>query len=390
MTSPRPLLRGVVFDMDGTLTIPNLDFGEMYRRCGVEGSKDILAEIRNSMSPDQASEANAIIEEMEEEGRRTLQLMPGALELTHWLQAHKIPTALVTRNTKRSAQVLQDKLLKHYHFDVVISRDDNDHAPKPDPASMRYIASQWNLELPNESILMVGDSPANDIIYGKSAGVKTALLDTGRRFLETANGKSDGAMGADMIVDHLGDLPSHLWSAFEIEGALGSTAQGLHGQPAPTPTHSLTMAAANGDLATMEKLLLEEKKNSNINNPDESGNTALIWAAEMGHFHVVDRLLQLTDMHVDARGYLGATATCRAARRGHVQVLQRLAEAGANLDIPNDKLQYPLHFAAFKQNQDAVKVLLQHGANTLSVDRKGKFKFSCQITNSTLLLDLTC
>jgi beta-phosphoglucomutase-like phosphatase (HAD superfamily) len=107
MTSPRPLLRGVVFDMDGTLTIPNLDFVEMYRRCGVEANKDILAEIRNNMSADQASQASAIIEEMEEEGRRTLQLMPGLLELTHWLQAHQIPTALVMRNTKCSALVLE-------------------------------------------------------------------------------------------------------------------------------------------------------------------------------------------------------------------------------------------------------------------------------------------
>jgi phosphoglycolate phosphatase-like HAD superfamily hydrolase len=384
--SPRPLLRGVVFDMDGTLTIPNLDFGEMYRRCGVEGNKDILYEIRNHMLPDQASKATAIIEEMEEEGRRTLQLQPGALELTQWLQAHQIPTALVTRNTKRSAQVLEDKLLlsssqqqqQHYQFDVVISRDDNDHPPKPDPASMRYIASRWNLELPTDTILMVGDSPANDIVYGKSAGVKTALLDTGRRYLEHGEGKSDGAMGADMIVDHLYHLPSHLWRTFEIQGALGSTAQGLHGQPAPHPTLPLTIAAAKGDLTTMEKLLLEEQHNDIVNAPDECGNTALIWAAEMGHLKAVDRLLQVKDqiqdqasIHVNARGYLGATATCRAARRGHVQVLERLAQAGANLDIPNDKLQYPLHFAAFKQNQDAVQVLLQHGANTRVLDRKG-------------------
>jgi HAD superfamily hydrolase (TIGR01549 family) len=363
--------------MDGTLTIPNLDFGEMYRRCGVEGNKDILAEIRNSMSPDQAAQANAVIEEMEEEGRRTLQLMPGALELTRWLQAHQIPTALVTRNTKRSAQVLQDKLLAHYQFDVVISRDDESHPPKPDPASMSYIASQWNLQLPNDGILMVGDSPANDIVYGTSAGVKTALLDTGRRFLETANGKSDGdgAMGANVIVDHLGDLPNHLWSAFEIGGALGSTAQGLHGQAAPTATLPLTVAAANGDLATMEKLLLEQE--NDVNAPDESGNTALIWAAEMGHFDLVDRLLRLPSLQLDVRGYLGATAACRAAARGHTQVLKGLAEAGANLDISNVKLQYPLHFAAYKQNQEAVKVLLQHGANTRVLDRKGEFQWLC-------------
>ena len=35
-TASRPALRGVVFDMDGTLTKPNLDFTEMYRRCGVD------------------------------------------------------------------------------------------------------------------------------------------------------------------------------------------------------------------------------------------------------------------------------------------------------------------------------------------------------------------
>jgi hypothetical protein len=323
--------------------------------------------------------------------------MPGALELTHWLQAHQIPTALVTRNTKRSALVLQNLLLSHYQFDVVISRDDNDHAPKPDPASMNFIASLWNLELPNDSILMVGDSPANDIVYGKSAGVKTALLDTGRRFLETANGKidGDGAMGANMIVGHLGDLASDLWSVFDIGGALGSTAQGLHGQAPPTPNHPLTMAAANGDLAAVEKLLLlEEHMNDNVNTPDESGNTALVWAAEMGHLHVVDRLLQLLpNLQLDVRGHLGATAVCRAARRGHVQVLTRLAEAGANLDIPNNKLQSPLHFAAFKQNQDAVKVLLKYGANTRVLDRKGKFssiKFNgtvaCQITKRYLAI----
>jgi phosphoserine phosphatase len=31
----KPVLRGVVFDMDGTLTELNLDFAEMKRRIGV-------------------------------------------------------------------------------------------------------------------------------------------------------------------------------------------------------------------------------------------------------------------------------------------------------------------------------------------------------------------
>ena len=38
-------IKGVLFDMDGTLTKPNLDFGEMYRRVGVDRKDDILVAI---------------------------------------------------------------------------------------------------------------------------------------------------------------------------------------------------------------------------------------------------------------------------------------------------------------------------------------------------------
>ena len=143
-----PLLRGVVFDMDGTLTKPNLDFAEMYRRCGVDRSKDILTEIA-AMSRDEQQKANLIIEEMEEEGRRTLELMPGAEELTSWLSSHEIPMALVTRNTRKSANVLTNKLLRHKAtFHPVIPRDDG-LPPKPDPSAMHVIANEWSISLPS-------------------------------------------------------------------------------------------------------------------------------------------------------------------------------------------------------------------------------------------------
>ena len=64
--SARPVLRGVVFDMDGTLTIPNLDFKKMYSRCGVDLSDDLLAAIAR-MPAEQAAAANAVIGEMEAE-----------------------------------------------------------------------------------------------------------------------------------------------------------------------------------------------------------------------------------------------------------------------------------------------------------------------------------
>ena len=66
-TVSRPVLRGVIFDMDGTLTVPNLDFTDMYRRCNVPLDQDLLAAIA-AMPFEEASKANAVIDEMEEEG----------------------------------------------------------------------------------------------------------------------------------------------------------------------------------------------------------------------------------------------------------------------------------------------------------------------------------
>ena len=60
----RRRLVGAVFDMDGTLTVPNLDFQEMYRRVGCE-TKDILSEIE-TWPEDRRARANAIVHEMEQ------------------------------------------------------------------------------------------------------------------------------------------------------------------------------------------------------------------------------------------------------------------------------------------------------------------------------------
>jgi ankyrin repeat protein len=44
-----------------------------------------------------------------------------------------------------------------------------------------------------------------------------------------------------------------------------------------------------------------------------------------------------------------------------------------NPNIANEKMQYPLHFAAFKKHQDVVKVLLQSKkCDTMVIDRKGR------------------
>lgn len=350
--------------MDGTLTIPNLDFKEMYRRCGVDRSKDILEEIAKRSKEEQYM-AFAAIDEMEEEGRRTLQLMPGAAELCRWLAHHQIPMAVVTRNTQKSVKVLTDRLMpSNVEFDIVIPRDDvQGYAPKPSPEAMHAIAEKWSIELPCDGLFMVGDSVENDIVFGKNAGVATALLDT--------EGKHSDS-GADFVTSELTGLARHLWTNYDIKSPLGTAARTLEKYPRPKPTIQLTKVAANGDLDAIRELSTND--GFDINAVDESKNTALIWATEHKQLEIIQWILAkyVNEVELDHKGYLGATAITRAARLGHCDVLTQLIAAGADMDIPNDKLQYPLHFAAFKEKKDAVAILLQNGANPRSLDRKGR------------------
>jgi phosphoglycolate phosphatase-like HAD superfamily hydrolase len=209
-------LRGVVFDMDGTLTVPNMDFTAMYARAGVPLGDDILSDKWRA-----DKHACAVVEETEAESRRTMRLMPGVAELAAWLGAHNIPMALVTRNSARA--------IEHFHsscwpagvppMDPAISRDDP-LPSKPDPAAMVAIQSRWAIaDAP--SLLMVGDSPSNDIMFGQAAGVRTALLDTGRRLAERGKTNVDCA---DIVVENLSQLAAEIWSKFIISSKLTDAA----------------------------------------------------------------------------------------------------------------------------------------------------------------------
>ena len=326
----------------------------MYARCNVPREEDILETIANKMSPADAAHAWEVIDEVEEEGRRTLQLMPGARELGVWLQAHGVPIALVTRNSSRSAEYFAQKLWGADDFSPLISRDSPKGLPtKPDPAAIYYIGKEWSVDMDSQSpdLIMVGNT--NDVMFGKQAGVSTALV----------NKLSND--GPDIHVEELRELPRKLWETFHIESTLGTNVPLLK-YPAPVPDGVASIAAFEGDVDRLNDLSLSE-----WNSADMSGNTPLVWASDAGHTDVA-KLLLSKDVDANARGYLGATAVCRASRRGHMGVLRLLLENNASPDIPNKKMQYPLHFAAFKRNPEAVAVLLEKGSNPLVLDRKGR------------------
>jgi len=364
--------------MDDTLTKPNLDFDEMYKRCGVPKNEDILTAIQ-SMDPSKASKARSIIEEMEEEGRRTLELCNGALEVGRWLNQHNVPIALVTRNTRKTVNHMVDTLWMPAGgvapFQPALTRDE-DLPHKPDPASLQQIARQWGMDLPNQDLLMVGDSLPYDVGFGKSAGIATALIDNKGTYSES------NELKPDICVSNLADLPLEIWKTFQIPGRLGSEVM-FQKRPIPSSQNPASKAAMEGDIQTLTSLPPSE-----LTNQDETGNTPLIWASDAGHIETVRELLTIPGININTKGYLGNTAVSRASRRGYADIIQCLAQSGkADLNLPNEKLQYPLHFAAFKKNMEAVKVLLEFGADTYVFDRKGrtpKEDTSCERINEVI------
>ncbi|KQK01340.1 haloacid dehalogenase-like hydrolase domain-containing protein At2g33255 isoform X2 [Brachypodium distachyon] len=120
-------LRGVVFDMDGTLTVPVIDFPAMYRevlggdaayaaaREAGGGSVDILHCIE-SWGPDEQRRAYEAIARFERDGLDRLQIMPGASELCGFLDARQIRRGLITRNVKGAVDLF------HQRFGIVCGK----------------------------------------------------------------------------------------------------------------------------------------------------------------------------------------------------------------------------------------------------------------------------
>nr|ACG48930.1 catalytic/ hydrolase/ phosphoglycolate phosphatase [Zea mays] len=181
----RPL-RGVVFDMDGTLTVPVIDFPAMYRevlggdaayaaaRGAGGGSVDILHCIED-WAPDKQRHAYEVIARFEREGLDRLQIMPGASELCGFLDAKQIRRGLITRNVKDAVDLFHQRF--GMTFTPALSREFRPY--KPNPAPLLHICSAWNI--PPHEVIMVGDSLKDDVVCGKRAGAFTCLLDeTGR------------------------------------------------------------------------------------------------------------------------------------------------------------------------------------------------------------------
>ncbi|KAF7563068.1 hypothetical protein G7046_g1094 [Stylonectria norvegica] len=173
-----PKLRGVVFDMDGTLCVPQTYmFKQMRDALGIEKPVDILDHIY-SLPEEQQKTANEAIRAIERAAMESQTPQPGLNTLMDYLDAHQVRKAICTRNFDIPVQNLLTKFLDGSHFHPVVTRDFR--PPKPDPAGILHIAQDWGLQDKTgrgdaSELIMVGDS-IDDMTAGRTAGAVTVLL----------------------------------------------------------------------------------------------------------------------------------------------------------------------------------------------------------------------
>jgi HAD superfamily hydrolase (TIGR01509 family) len=162
----------ILLDMDGTLTRPMLDFPAIKAEMGI-GSRPIL-EALAELDPARRREAEAILLRHEDRAAAESSLNPGCRELIDWTRSHRIHVALITRNSRRSVDIV---LAQHgLAIDVVVTRDDGLFKPDPRPL---LLACQ-RLQADPADAWMVGDG-RYDVEAGLAAGMKTVWISHGKQ-----------------------------------------------------------------------------------------------------------------------------------------------------------------------------------------------------------------
>jgi HAD superfamily hydrolase (TIGR01509 family) len=161
------LPRAVLFDMDGTLTEPLIDFDAIRRDMGI-GPGPIL-ETMARLPPAERAVAEAVLFRHEDGAAERSTLNPGCRELLGWLDRIGMPVALVTRNTRRSVSTV---LRRHgLSIDVCVTREDGKF--KPDPAPLFLACGRLGVD--PAGAWMVGDG-YHDIDAGVAAGMVTVWV----------------------------------------------------------------------------------------------------------------------------------------------------------------------------------------------------------------------
>ncbi|WP_455383100.1 HAD-IA family hydrolase [Salinispira pacifica] len=151
-------IRAVLFDFDGTLTMPDaIDFAAIRREMGCPPGVSILEYIESLGSEEARRAARSVLEGAEDRAARAARLQEGAVECIRQLRERGVGLGIITRNSRRSLDTafsrFDDRLTQN-DFDIILTRDSGMRF-KPEPDGVLHAAERF--ELPPARLAVVGD-----------------------------------------------------------------------------------------------------------------------------------------------------------------------------------------------------------------------------------------
>jgi len=172
-------IRAVLFDFDGTLTMPGaLDFPGIRQQLGCPPDLPVLEFIQFIEDEHRRRTLMDRLDQIEVLAASRSHPNAGAQEVVRWLKQRQMPLGIITRNSRASVARAMANFddADAADFDLIITRDDP-LSPKPSGEGVLWAAAQMGLQ--TSEILVVGDF-VFDCQAGRAAGARTALLDHGR------------------------------------------------------------------------------------------------------------------------------------------------------------------------------------------------------------------
>jgi HAD superfamily hydrolase (TIGR01509 family) len=161
------MIKGIIFDMDGTVVDVPYDWKKIKQELRTEG-KPILTYIQNLKEPERTKKWR-ILERYEEKATAQATLKEGMEEFLAYLKKKGIKTALVTNNARKNV----DFLLKKFRldFDLVLSREAGLWKPSGDP----FLFVLKKLGVQKRECCVIGDSHF-DVKAAEEAGIKRVFV----------------------------------------------------------------------------------------------------------------------------------------------------------------------------------------------------------------------
>ncbi len=162
-------IKAVIFDLDGTITQPYLDFDLVREEMGLGKDAGPILEVIAKAEPAERKRVKDILHYHEEKAVTESTLNVGAGRTLDELRAAGIRIGILTRNRRENALAVAEK--HNLKFDIVIGRDDG--PVKPDAFGVLEICRQFAVK--PEETLLVGDY-LYDLLCARAAGAVAVLL----------------------------------------------------------------------------------------------------------------------------------------------------------------------------------------------------------------------